>query len=216
MPYLNITARWDGAPDQDLLGEKGGRGFPYCTIMNADGDVIWEVRPTSREVLQEGLANAKALQALKERLKAKPDDAGLAASVEIMTALGCQQRETKPMAELEELAKVEGLDADVKARFDEWIEGKKFEELLNGIMEKATSQEDVGASFLKLYQDGVRPPAGSQTAMMYWYYCTSGAVAAQDKEAATACVTELGKLAEGDERLGQMVADLKKQIDEIE
>lgn len=216
MPYLNVTARWDGAPDQDLLQEKGGRGFPYCTIMNADGEVIWEVRPTSREVLQEGLANATALQALKDKLAAKPDDAGLAASVEIMTALGCQQRETKPVEELEKLAATEGLDAAVKARFDEWIAGKKFEDLLNGLMEKATSQEDLGESFLKLYKDGVRPPAGSQAAMMYWYYCTAGAVAAQDKEAATACVEELGKLAEGDERLGQMVEDLKKQIDEIE
>lgn len=216
MPYLNITARWDGAPDQDLLQEKGGRGFPYCTIMNADAEVIWEVRPTSREALQEGLASAKALQALKAKLAENPDDAGLAASVEIMTALGSQQRETKPMEELEKLAEVEGIDADVKARFDEWIEGKKFEEMLNGVMQNAKSQEDVGAAFLKLYQDGVRPPAGAGSTVMFWYYCTLGAVAAQDKEAATACVAELEGHVDGDKRLGTMVEELKKQIGEIE
>ena len=216
MPYLNITARWDGAPDQDLLSAKGGRGFPYCTIMNADGEVIWEVRPTSREVLQEGLANAKQLQTLKDRLAETPDDAGLAASVELMTALGSQQRQTKPMPELEELAKVEGIDEAVKTRFTTWLEGKKFEERLQGVMQKAKSAEEVGESFLALYKEGVRPPGDSQASLMYWYYCSLGAVNAQDKEAALACIGELEELAEGDERLGEMVADLKKQVEDIE
>ena len=37
--YLNIDAQWDGAPEQNLLKKKGGWGYPYCTIMNAKGDV---------------------------------------------------------------------------------------------------------------------------------------------------------------------------------
>ena len=120
------------------------------------------------------------------------------------------------MPELEELAKVEGIDEAVKTRFTTWLEGKKFEERLQGVMQKAKSAEEVGESFLALYKEGVRPPGDSQASLMYWYYCSLGAVNAQDKEAALACYGEFEELAEGDERLGEMVADLKKQVEDIE
>ena len=83
--------------------------------MNASGEVIWEVRPSSSDILLEGLEGARLLQSLKVQSAKKPDDATLSASVAVLAALGCQQRESQPLEELEKLAATKGLDAAVKA-----------------------------------------------------------------------------------------------------
>jgi hypothetical protein len=38
--FCHITSRVSTDPDQDLLEEKGGEGFPYIVFMDADGNVL--------------------------------------------------------------------------------------------------------------------------------------------------------------------------------
>ena len=213
VPYLNVEARWEGAPDQGMLSEKGGRGFPYSVIMNADGEVIWEVRPTSHEVLVEGLASARQLQALKQRLAKTPDDKGLAASVELLAALGHSQRAMRPVAELEKFRAVEGIDADVLERFDPWFEGKKFDEKFNKAIEPfGRNREAYGPAILQLFKDGVRPPASSRSGASFWRYAFAGAEAAGDKDSATAIVEAFGKSAADDSRTQGLLTTLRKKL----
>ena len=40
VPYVNISARLQDKPDQDLLREIGARSFPTTVVMDADGQVI--------------------------------------------------------------------------------------------------------------------------------------------------------------------------------
>lgn len=215
VPYLNVTARWEGAPDQGLLSEKGGRGFPYCAIMNADGEVIWEVRPTSREVLRTGLADARMLQDLKDRLAEKPEDAALAASVEVFAAMGCQQRETKSVEALEKLAATEGLDAKVAERFGSWMAAKRFDDKIAELGRNTDSQEEYQKKILALYEEGTRPPEGANRAISFWIYTVYGAIAEGKKEIAVECLAKLDEMAKSEERLKKTIEDLRKKLDEI-
>lgn len=38
--FLHVTSRVKTDPHQELLREKGGRGFPYLAVMDAEGEVI--------------------------------------------------------------------------------------------------------------------------------------------------------------------------------
>jgi hypothetical protein len=212
VPYLNVEARWEGAPDQGMLQKKGGRGFPFSAIMNSDGEVIWEVRPTSHAALVEGLASARQLQALKERLAKTPDDKGLAASVELLAALGCSQRQTRPVEELEEFRAVKGIDAGVQERFDAWFEGKKFDDKISKAMEAAPDRDAVGPALLQLFKDGLRPPAASSRGNSFWFYAFAGAEVAKDKESAMAIVEAFAKSAADDSRTQGLLTSLREKL----
>lgn len=61
--FLHITSRLPGDADQDLLMEKGGRGFPYLVTMDAGGAVTSFVEKRSvegfLEAVDEGLKYSK-------------------------------------------------------------------------------------------------------------------------------------------------------------
>ncbi|MGE3166464.1 MAG: hypothetical protein AB7O52_16310 [Planctomycetota bacterium] len=61
IPFLHITARIEGRKDDDLLGRKGGRGFPYCVFMDAEGKVLKEVRPTNEKAFLGGMSPFRLL-----------------------------------------------------------------------------------------------------------------------------------------------------------
>ncbi len=50
MPYLNITSHVEGRKDDNLLAEKGGRGFPYIVFMDDAGNVLAKQPDTERTV----------------------------------------------------------------------------------------------------------------------------------------------------------------------
>ena len=212
MPYLNVSARWEGAPDQNLLQEKGGRGFPYCTIMNAEGDVIWEVRPTSREVLHKGLEDAKVLDALMQRAAKAPDDKGLAASVALLSEMGKGQRQLREMDELQKLFETKGLDPEVKERFEPWFAAKRFDQRIRALDADAKTPEAFHAAVLALYEEGVRPPEGARYVIPFWLSATEGAIQAGKQEVATACLGELDEMAKSNARLRRDVDRLKKAL----
>jgi hypothetical protein len=217
VPYLNVTARWDGAPDQGLITEKGGRGFPFCVVMDAAGEVLWEVRPTSLEVLEAGLADARELLGLKRRLAAAPDDAALGAAVALLSAMGCDQRQTRPVAELEALARTEGLDPAIRARFDGWVGTKRFQERLEGAMRAAKSPAEFQAACLALYDEGVRPPEKAAAAISFWHACTVAAIDARDAAKAKACLAGLEACAAGREGKGleRVLEDLRQKLEAL-
>lgn len=192
----------------------GGRGFPYCTIINADGEVIWEVRPTSEEVVMKGFADAKMLQGLIEKSKAAPDDKGLKASVALMSALGKGQREVGDFAKLDEYAKTEGIDAKVKARFDEWSVGKRFETEFMAAARGSASRDEAYGKVYKMYTGGKRAPKGHNYEFAFLMYAGLGAAGAKDLEAANSILTSVKKMAEGNPRMQRGVDDLTKAIDE--
>lgn len=80
MLYLNVTSHVDGDADQELLGEKGGGGFPYLIVMDSDGNVLAKHEgQRSAEGFGETLGTAQSYADL--RAKAAGGDAAAAKEV---------------------------------------------------------------------------------------------------------------------------------------
>lgn len=213
IPYLNITAQWDGAPDQGLLRPKGGRGFPYCTIMDASGEVVWEVRPTSKEALDEAFANATQLVSWREKLAKTPDDAAISANVALLDALGRQQREAPSVADLDKHAQAKGVDPNLRKRFDAWRGEKIIQQAMNA------AREDGGKAVYELYKAGTTLAAGNRMELSFLMAAARGAIAAKDKETATKAVDALEKVTGQNERvqarMKEEAAKMRAQIAEL-
>jgi hypothetical protein len=67
--FAHVTSHVEGDAYQNLLSEKGGRGFPFLAILDANGDVV--AKPASRDVA--GFEAALADGAKFLDLKAKED-----------------------------------------------------------------------------------------------------------------------------------------------
>ena len=77
--------------------------------MDASGQVVWEVRPTSKDVFEEAVADAGRLLSLRSVLAKKQDDMALAASVALLDAMGRGQRAGPSVDEVDAFAKVKGI-----------------------------------------------------------------------------------------------------------
>ena len=217
VPYLNVSVKiptdkegWGDAPDQGLLGKKGGRGFPFCAIMDASGEVLWEANPQSKKSMTEAMENAKLLQSLWKQQMKNPEDAGLKASVTIMIQLGWQQRGQPKRAVLEAAAKVEGIDAKVLAVFNKWR--------INDDFQQAFRAEDGGTIVYKMFKAGKTPEKGTGTSLIFGYYGAKGAIKAKDVAAATTLCNlfEAEGVAMNDPRMTPKVkADAAKLREEI-
>jgi hypothetical protein len=68
--FAHITSKVEGDAYQDLMREKGGRGFPHLAILDANGDVV--AKPDSRDVPGFVAAVADGKQFLALRSKENP------------------------------------------------------------------------------------------------------------------------------------------------
>ncbi len=209
VPYLNVEARWEDAPDQGLLGEKGGRGFPYCTIMNADGEVIWEVRPESADVFSKAVANANKLAGFQAKVAKNPEDKVAAASAALLDAIGRQQRQEPDLDDLVEHTKVEGVDKEILAAFEAWREEKA--------MMKALRRPSSSYEFFKN-----TPPKNAEGLIGAYFYLqvAMGAVDEEDAKTAKDVFARAQKIIESDEaiakRLARFVEQVEKKMKEID
>ena len=74
IPFAHITTRVPGDPDQGLLYEKGGRGFPTLAFLDADGHMVAKQRGRSAEAFNATLEGAvQDFFALQERAKKDKD-----------------------------------------------------------------------------------------------------------------------------------------------
>ncbi len=121
--YLNITAVGRGgegveAPDQGMLSKKGGRGFPFCVVMDNNGKVLTEIRPQDKEQFLGGLAPAKRLLGAR---KAYADNKTPVTEANMKLLEASFEPDEKMFPELKKLAMVPGVDAEAKAAFESVI-----------------------------------------------------------------------------------------------
>lgn len=76
---LHVTSLVESDPHQDLLQEKGGRGFPYLAVLDPEGNVL--AKPSSREVDAFERLIGKAAQYLE--LVKKADAGGESAAFDL-------------------------------------------------------------------------------------------------------------------------------------
>ena len=196
VPYLNVTTHLDDSPDQDLLGEKGGNGFPYLVLMDSEGVVLARrFRPMNADMMKSELKAAAEVKAeldkLRKKAKAQPKNEKLQAELAIELALRFAPQHS--MEELKAHSMVKGLDEDLVERFNSWYAEKRFNDAYSAAVSGDGTRDEklaaLGESMLGLYKEGVRLPADSDMAAYYYDYAVSGAIAAKDEESARACFT---------------------------
>lgn len=74
VPYLNIMTKIEGRKDDNLLGEKGGRSFPYIIFMDETGGVLAVPGDRSVEGFQK-ILGGKVKEFTDLRAKAQSGDA---------------------------------------------------------------------------------------------------------------------------------------------
>lgn len=174
--------------------------------MNADGEVVWEGRPQSAEAFDGAVADATKLVDLMEKAKAAPDDKVLAASVKLMDAIGRSQREAPELAELDEAAKVEGIDAKVLERYKAWRTEKELDQAFR------KARQDGGVTIYEMWKNGAKVDKDSMYYLAFLYYATQGAITSEAKDDANKLVDLFEKAAVADERVGERA---KKDIERM-
>ena len=217
--YLNIEARWDGAPDQGLLQKMGGRGFPYCVIMNPKGEVIWEVRPSDEDTWNEGMKDARNVAELQQAVAAGTGTAAQQADLALLQALGCQQRQPGALDELEKHAATEGVNPKILERFRAWLPAKKFELAYRGAV-TGVSRQEAPKRLLALYKDGLRPPKGNRMGIGFYQMTAVGALQANDLETARRAIAEFEQALKDagitNDRAKQTVERMKQRLAQAE
>lgn len=177
VPYLNVTAQWDGAPDQGLMTPLGGLGFPYCVLLDAAGAVVWEVRPESEDVWTRALAGARRLDTVRTELEAddlaESERASKRATATLLDAIGRIQRPWPSIDSLDAAAAVAGVPDDIRA----WYSSERTTQLIR----RSTQARDGGRSALQLYRDGKRPdPAQQGLPFSFYRAALEGAITTGD------------------------------------
>jgi hypothetical protein len=231
VPYLNVTTHLDDTADQELMGAKGGSGFPTLFFLEPETGAVlnewwWpEDEKTVREMLATVSTKAKGLQDLIKEAAAKPDDKALQAKLAIKMAL--MRAADMTLEELLTLSKTEGLDPEIKAEFDAWYAGALVQRELDAAGEGAKSRQEFESkacpAFYKLLKDGVRLPADHSNAQLYYDLGLTGAVSASDAEVAKvafdALSVSLNAIAEQNPRVADQVkaaiAEAQGRLDSI-
>ncbi len=183
VPYVNITAQsgdeyqLKGVSDPDLFGKMGGRGFPYVTLVSADGEVVWEIHLSDKAGFGEALGHARLLMELKSKAAAAPKDEGIAASFKVLDQLGRTQR--KALLNEKEMAKLVsngGVDARVVAYYKRLEIEKEAEKRIMAAFAKI--RNDGGVAVLELFKKN--EPIQEHMQVPFYFWAAKGAVKTKD------------------------------------
>ena len=145
--------------------------------MDANGNVLYEVRPESAETVSGALKMANLLVAMRARAAADVSDAAAAASAKIIAAMGCSQRQPETtQEELDKLVQVKGVEKEIVEKYQSWA----FEHKLQTVFQSARSQEDVEDGCYKLFKAAKGQVGTGRAAFAAAFYCAGGALRAGD------------------------------------
>ena len=72
--FCHVTTRIEGDPHQELLQQKGGRGFPTLKFLDAEGEVLGAPQGRSVESLRAALEAITTIQALGSKAERSPEE----------------------------------------------------------------------------------------------------------------------------------------------
>lgn len=210
VPYVNISARLQDKPDQDLLREIGARSFPTTVVMDADGQVILRndtagaFRPDAEKRVRGAVEVAAELVGarflVKSSAEGSAEQAAAKASLLILEAILELRKPTEE--ELKRAVQTEGLSEDLRARYERWSAYQPIQRLLQEYVRKVRSLDaddkvgrgklylETSGEMLELYRSGTRlNDARLNLFSDYWRLVFDGAITAKDAEVAEVALT---------------------------
>jgi len=193
VPFLHITTKVDGDPDQSLSQEKGGIGWPYLIAMDSDGTVIVrniekrkQTVATFRDIID---AEVPAYLALKAAA-AKGDDDALVAFLKKRIELA-NISFAEASAERNKLSK---LDAEQAASLDQALVELEVDELFASIKERNPRGYAKAAPIAARMAEAGRIPEGKARARNFWRLVGMYAQSSKDQELAKRARAALKKI----------------------
>lgn len=193
----------------------GGRGFPYCAFLDAEGKVLWEARPTDAETFKKGLASATKLAAMNAEAKKNPSRPELAANALFFSLEGYGQRTKPGLDELDRAAATKGLDPKYLESYRAARPGMVFDDAFS----KATDEKngDGGKTLYQLWKKGEGVDKNDRRYVAQCYYGTRGAIASGAKADAKKLLGELEEAGKANPRMAKRiesdVAEMSAQIE---
>jgi hypothetical protein len=184
--FCHITSRVPADKHQDLLGQKGGQGFPHLVFMDSAGNVIaeHEDQRTAAAFAKTG-EKAKAFLALK----AKAEKGDKAAVVDVTIAelelghIGAEEADQKlagAKLSKEQKEKIDGLKAAAEVR-----------DVMKTVTQDPATQAAAGKKFLEMKKAGKPAPADDQGFQMYWIMILNNAEKDKDVPLFEECLKAL-------------------------
>jgi len=206
--FLNIMTKIEGRKHDNMLGDKGGTGFPYLCAMSSKGDVIAKLsgsRDTAGFAKMMGSADeyvALEKKAANGDAVAKIDFALLRTDLGILTL-------EQLTAELGDAKLSQAQQTKLTAIKTNGI----FDEAFNRLRAERGSPESRKALLdlsLKLYHAGTHP-TGSREGM-YWNGILTHGMENQDEQMVMDAIKVFEPMVAGDARGEQQIADLKEKV----
>ncbi|MCE9582770.1 MAG: hypothetical protein K8T20_09780 [Planctomycetes bacterium] len=213
-----MTTHVEGDKDQDLLGEKGGNGFPFLIFMDADGNTVahHEGQRTSEAFLA-SLATADEFSALRK--KAAGGDA--AAKLEVFMKdleFGNMKYEAAKAAadKLGDAAK------EKKAEIDGLLAGLEYKDILAGVNKKAEAmgqptpeqikvlRVEAGKGFTAMLKAG-HVPAAEEDKQTFYMLMLDSAEDAKDAATFEKALAAVKEMLSGNPQAGKFISD-KEEI----
>lgn len=184
---LHVTTHVDGDKDPDLLSEKGGSGFPYLVVLDAEGRIAAQHRGqrTAAGIL-ETLGTAKAFG----ELRAKGDGGDAAALVEVFDK-DLEYGNVKCKDARATVEKMKDLSDEKKADYETKLVGLEVRETLGEFSRKAKDlapddkvagkklQAEYGRRFLEM-KKADHIPTGDKEMQPFWIFIMEAAEEAKD------------------------------------
>ncbi|MHC4340064.1 MAG: hypothetical protein ACYSX0_07630 [Planctomycetota bacterium] len=153
--FLHITTRIEGRKYDDLLTQKGGRGWPSVLAMDADGNVVGQ-HSGPRTV--DGFARTMRQAAEFVDLKAKAVAGDRKARIDCTLALARMGQLTRPKLEAA-IGKLGVLSAEDK---------RAYQSVLADLMMDEIQRTAVGERFLEMERKGLVPTDPSKRATFFY------------------------------------------------
>lgn len=177
----------EGSPDQGLLSEKGGNGFPYVIFMDASGAVLTDrMWPDSKESVMKAYEQAqqRAGEIAELRAKVAKDPDNAVAAAELKMQLAMMYAMSFNSEEATQLLQTEGIDKNLRDRFRNWSAAQQISKVLAAASKPGLSREqamqEVQNGCYKLLKDGVRLGMRHEMAAYLYHFGLLGAIANKD------------------------------------
>ncbi len=211
----HVTTRIEGRKDDDLLGKKGGRGFPYVVAMNSAGHVTASLQ--QRNV--DGFKTMMTDGADYEAKKANPE-LPLADQAELLKFDLSVGNIDLPAAE-ETFSSMKELGASLKDELTAMIKAKKdaiFDERFSEFMPKSRDKEAfaaAGKKFLEMWNEKI-VPKGQMTKVNFYYLIMEYADGEKNLEVLKKTVDTMDAEFGSDARLGRLMTMAKDKLAKLE
>jgi hypothetical protein len=161
VPFLHVTTRIPDFPNDGMLGEYGGRGFPTLLFLDAEGEKLTE--PSGREVAnfastQKALNDWFDLKARVEKGEKGLDGKMLVAELEL-------GKVDFPTAKAR-LAKLKKLDDKTKAHIAKLMIDSEIMHLINDAGRDADKMKAAQKRMMEMLKAGAQP--GPNAAYPFW------------------------------------------------